>query len=69
MNGYYKHNKTGNLYFAEKLLINATNANDGQVMVEYYPCDKYRIPQWESGYVRELVEFNEKFTKYEEREQ
>lgn len=48
------HKKTGKKYFYCKVLINATNDNDGQVMVLYK--NEYR-----QFFVREINEFCEKF--------
>ena len=50
------HIKTGNKYFAHRLVLNCTNENDGQVMVVYSnQKDKKTI------FVRELIEFLTKF--------
>lgn len=56
--GVYKHNKTGKLYSFLDEVINATNANDGQVMILY-------VTTIAEGpiYVREKEEFLTKFTK------
>lgn len=48
------HKKTGNKYFYCRVLINATNDNDGQLMVLYKNENNMR-------FVRELNEFCEKF--------
>jgi hypothetical protein len=60
--GYYQNKKNGLLYFAEKLLTNATNINDGQKMVEYYPKVNGNV-QFSNGYVREISEFMTKFER------
>ena len=60
--GFYKHNKTGNIYYAEKILTNATNVNDGEKMVEYYSYGNQFV-HFDEGYVRNYKEFMEKFTK------
>lgn len=64
MNGYttwqaFRHNKTGNLYRAlySKVVVNATNAQDGQEMILYE-----RVGQPGTFYVREYNEFLQKFT-------
>ena len=50
----YKHLKTGNIYRAcEYMATNATNANDGQLMMVYTNGDKI--------FVREAEEFLKKF--------
>ena len=58
----WKNNKNGNLYGVINTVINATNANDGQVMVLYTSLSKTPT----SLYVRECGEFIQKFTKMEE---
>ena len=60
--GFYKNNKTGNIYYAEKTLINATNVNDGEKMVEYYSYGNQFV-HFDEGYCRNYGEFLEKFTK------
>ena len=60
--GFYKNNKTGNIYYAEKILINATNVNDGEKMVEYYSYGNQFV-HFDEGYVRNYEEFLDKFTK------
>jgi hypothetical protein len=53
----YKNIKTGNIYTKfSRFLINATNAQDGQLMVGYF--DTVGII-----YVREKNEFDKKFKK------
>lgn len=54
----YKNKKNGKIYIKEKNVINATNSNDGEVMVLYRPEEDY-----ENWYVREVNEFYEKFDK------
>jgi hypothetical protein len=53
----YIHTKTGNEYRKIGVVKNATNENDGQIMVLYTRNGHY--------YVREVKEFNEKFKKVE----
>ena len=49
-----RHKKTGNIYQRfNDVVIDCTNARDGQQMVLYYRDGKF--------FVRELQEFNEKF--------
>ena len=57
----FKHNKTGNIYeVLREDVINCTNANSEQTMVLYQNPDiKDKI------FVREKVEFYEKFTLLE----
>jgi len=55
---YYKNVKTGNIYKLLGVVINSTNAQDGQQMVMY---------QQEVGsqvYVREYTEFYKKFEEF-----
>jgi hypothetical protein len=52
----YKNKKTGNLYRYLAMAVNATNTNDGELMVVYCPCDNEH-----SIYVRNEAEFYEKF--------
>ena len=57
--GTYKHKKTGKLYQVGGgiKVINTTNDHDGQEMVMYVdPKKPFQI------FVREIKEFNEKFT-------
>lgn len=54
MSQIYIHKKTGNKYFVTGEAINATNANDGQVMIIYTNADG-------KTFVREKKEFLEKF--------
>jgi len=54
----YRNKKNGKIYIREKNVINATNSNDGEVMVLYRPEEDY-----ENWYVREINEFYEKFDK------
>ena len=51
----YINNKTGNFYYYQGTIINATNSNDGQVMVLYKN-------EYGELFCRELNEFKEKFT-------
>ena len=60
--GFYKNNKTGNIYYAEKILTNATNVNDGEKMVEYYSYGNQFV-HFDEGYCKDYKEFMEKFTK------
>lgn len=53
----YKHNKTGNIYTALEYVFNATNKDDGVIMVVYQSDKDGR------KYVRELSEFIVKFSK------
>jgi len=48
------HKKTGGRYFVTGEAINATNANDGQVMIVYTNADG-------KTFVREKTEFMQKF--------
>jgi len=50
----YNHKKTGDRYFVTGEAINATNAQDGQVMIIYANSD-------DETFVREKTEFLEKF--------
>ena len=53
------NNKTGDEYaIIGSHIINATNANDGQVMIGYHRDN--------NQYVREISEFFEKFTKVDD---
>ena len=63
MLGFYKHTKTGNIYFAESVVTNTTNSQDGQQLVLYYRCDLENAPLWLKPYVREYSEFLEEFTR------
>jgi len=59
--GKYKHKKSGKIYDAcvsDDMIINTTNANDGQIMVIYTDGEKF--------FVREITEFLEKFEKVKE---
>ena len=54
----YVHNKTGNLYQLNDIILDATNATEGRLMVIYSRADiKYA-----DNYCREIKEFFEKFT-------
>lgn len=53
----YRNNKNGRLYRVTGSLINATNAQDGQLMVKYVP-----EANPEQEFARELGEFHEKFS-------
>lgn len=57
----FRHNKTGNIYeVLREDVINCTNATSEQIMVLYQnPNIKDKI------FVREKVEFYEKFTPFE----
>ena len=57
----FRHNKTGNIYeVIREDIINCTNANSEQIMVLYQnPNIKDKI------FVREKIEFYEKFTPLE----
>lgn len=54
---YYRHNKTGNRYRLLACGIDSTNERDGLPVVVYCPDDDEH-----SIYVRELREFEAKFT-------
>lgn len=59
----YKHKKSGRIYSViSKTIINATNKDDGKIMILYEgeKCDNSGIGQ----FVRELEEFNIKFEPY-----
>ncbi len=63
LNKKYRHNKTGEIYYAtdpiQQEIINCTNDNEGETMVIYT-----RGTQTNPGvFVREINEFNEKFTE------
>ena len=58
--GKYKNKKTKNYYFAERIVKNATNINDGDIMVLYYRYFNNNI-LYDEGYVRNYSEFIEKF--------
>ena len=60
--GFYRNKKNNSIYYAEKILTNCTNINDGEKMVEYYPY-KSQFVQFSEGYVRKYEEFMEKFDK------
>lgn len=51
----YKHNKTGNIYFKLFDAIDATNNRDGNDVVVYTNTQG-------QVFVRDTIEFNEKFT-------
>lgn len=59
----YRNKKTGKLYVVtDDHVTNCTNANDGQIMVEYRPLmGQERTPGRIPKYVREFNEFHEKF--------
>ena len=62
IHGFYKNKKNGNLYYAEKLLQNATNTREDEIVVLYYP--RYNgIIDFDGGYIRNNEEFMEKFIK------
>ena len=54
----WKHKKTGKTYYVLGGAINATNAQDGQVMIFY-------VDELGFSFVREYREFHEKFEKIE----
>jgi hypothetical protein len=54
----YTNIKTGNPYTVKGFAINATNKDDGQVMVIYTRSDVENSDL----YVREIEEFKQKFT-------
>lgn len=56
MNRQFRHKKTGNIYLVQGLIVNATNAQNGQKMVLYTRADIAS-----DHYARELTEFNERF--------
>lgn len=54
----YINNKNGKVYISiREDIINATNKDDGKIMVLYYPEEKPDM-----HFVRELEEFRVKFT-------
>ncbi|MCF8354327.1 MAG: hypothetical protein K9H48_07725 [Melioribacteraceae bacterium] len=57
LSGKYTHIKTGNLYFVEGVVVNATNSQDGQLMVLYGPSGSNKL------FVREISEFFQKLPK------
>lgn len=61
LNAVYINNKTGNRYAIVRLVINATNAQDGQQMVEYRSMGNEA-----AFYVREITEFEAKFKSEDE---
>ncbi len=58
MDSIYKNRKTGEFYIYDKEVINATNENDGQVMILYSAMKTGQT------FVREKKEFFEKFVMY-----
>lgn len=58
--GFYQNKKNGGIYYAEKILTNCTNLQEGQIMVEYYKKGNFGV-DFSNGYVREINEFMEKF--------
>ena len=60
--GAWVNKKSGRTYLARRLVTNATNAQDGQTMVEYEPLSSL-IDATARPYVRELNEFLEKFER------
>lgn len=52
--GTYRHKETGRVYLAEGTIFNATNGEEGQVMVLYAGAIGTR-------FAREVVEFLQKF--------
>ncbi len=52
--GTYRNVKNGNLYEVVGTSLNATNANEGQIMIHYRDMDN-------QAYVRDFDEFVEKF--------
>ena len=62
MTGKWQNNKTKAFYQVIDVVINATNGNDGQLMVLYKKyCDEDQ-PEYVK-YVRDKSEFELKFTK------
>jgi len=57
--GTYENIKTKGIYVVEDIVMNASNANDGEHMV------LYKDPITRNAYVREIEEFKIKFKKYE----
>lgn len=53
--GWWIHKKTGNRYLVVGCAINATNENEGQVVVQYQKDGQH--------FIREESEFLEKFEK------
>lgn len=62
----WRNRKTGKLYRVVR--NNATNAQDGQVMVSYYPAsDLLGFGYSEKPHVREKVDFLKKFIRMKEK--
>lgn len=59
MNNLYTNKKTGEFYIYDKEVTNATNSNDGQIMILYSSMKDGKT------YVREKEEFHKKFVMYE----
>ena len=57
---FYRHNKTGNIYRHLAIAVDATNSRDGTFVVVYCPDDDEH-----TIYVREVDEFESKFTLIE----
>ena len=56
----YKHNKTGNLYFAiNENVIDCTNSSNQREMVLYRKINNFTTKDW---YIRDKKEFLSKFT-------
>jgi hypothetical protein len=62
VNVYYKNKKNGHLYKITDFVINCTNEQDGQYMVEYVKVSN----NGHKVFVREIKEFYEKFEFYED---
>lgn len=58
--GFYKHNETGKKCVAQNISIDCTNKRAGTVVVVYREFGE------KNQYVREINEFNDKFTLLEE---
>lgn len=60
--GLYRHLKSGNIYEVERVgIVNATDAQDGQVMVMYWR--KGTSSASDIWFVREEREFRSKFVR------
>jgi hypothetical protein len=59
---FYKNKKNGQLYKIIDFVINCTNEQDGQHMVEYVKVSNNET----QVFVREIKEFCEKFEFYED---
>lgn len=62
INKFYKNNKNGNIYYAERTGIDCTNKDCGLIKVVYYLFVKDSV-DFDAVYFREIGEFYEKFTE------